>query len=57
MIVLTSCKAIEDINGIILPIFIIFIMMQEFIRLPRNLIFKLYYLAYYVLQISNKLDK
>ena len=41
MIVLTSYKAIEDIYGIILPIFIIFIMIQKIIKSLRNLIFKL----------------
>ena len=41
MTVFTFYKDIEDIYGIMLPIFIIFIMMQKFIRLLRNLIFKL----------------
>ena len=41
MIVLASYKTVEDIYGIMLPIFIIFIMMQKIIRLLRNLIFKL----------------
>ena len=49
MTVLTSYKAIEDIYGIILQIFIIFIMMKQFVRLLKNLIFSSYYLAYYVL--------
>ena len=41
MIAWTSYKAIEDIYGIMGLIFIIFIMMQKFIRSLRKLIFKL----------------